>query len=285
MTPGVDRGVLRGERLRAPARRQLGLSVGGARRGPAGGPGASVGAGLGRHADPGPADGLGDARPVEAEAGEDVVGLALGQVLPGTPRTRVAGNGRPADSTCAAMASRRKAPAPPWRTPSSAVTTRRWRAASSSMVASAGETTRASHTVASIPSAASSSAALRQAPTILPTPSRQTDPSPTRSWRAASPRPPGRGPTCHGAVLGTRMVDGPASSSAVRSMGSTSSAEEGAKTVMPGMESARARSRMPWWLGPSSPVMPARSSTNTTGQPCRPTSRLAWSKERDQKVE
>ena len=24
-------------------------------------------------------------------------------------------------------------------------------------------------------------------------------------------------------------------------------------------------SRMPWWLGPSSPVMPARSSTKTTG--------------------
>ncbi len=42
---------------------------------------------------------------------------------------------------------------------------------------------------------------------------------------------------------------------------------------------------MPWWLGPSSPVMPARSSTKTTGQPCRPTSRLAWSKARDQNVE
>ena len=64
----------------------------------------------------------------------------------------MAGTGRPADSVWAAMASRRKAPAPPWRTPSSAVTTRRWRAASSSMARSGGETTRASHTVASIPS-------------------------------------------------------------------------------------------------------------------------------------
>ena len=44
-------------------------------------------------------------------------------------------------------------------------------------------------------------------------------------------------------------------------------------------------SRTPWWLGPSAPVMPARSRANTTGTPCRPTSRLAWSKARLKNVE
>ena len=44
-------------------------------------------------------------------------------------------------------------------------------------------------------------------------------------------------------------------------------------------------SSTPWWLGPSSPVMPARSRTSTTGRPCRPTSRLAWSKARLKNVE
>ncbi len=107
---------------------------------------------------------------------------------------------------------------------------------------------------------------------------------PTRRPRAAgaprAPCPPRRRPRGGARVFGKRMVEGPGSSSAVRSIGSTSSAAEGANTVMPGMDSASARSRMPWWLGPSSPVMPARSSTKTTGQPCRPTSRLAWSKAR-----
>ncbi len=41
------------------------------------------------------------------------------------------------------------------------------------------------------------------------------------------------------------MVDGPGSANAVFSIGPTSSAAEGAKTVMPGMASASARSRMP----------------------------------------
>ena len=81
------------------------------------------------------------------------------------------------------------------------------------------------------------------------------------------------------------MVDGPDNDNAVRSIGSTSSAAEGANTVMPGIESASARSRTPWWLGPSSPVIPARSRTKTTGQPCSPTSRFAWSKARLRNVE
>ena len=68
-------------------------------------------------------------------------------------------------------------------------------------------------------------------------------------------------------------------------MAPTSGADDGAKTVIPGMDRARTMSRTPWWLGPSSPVIPARSSTNTTGHPWRPTSRLAWSKAREKKVE
>ena len=81
------------------------------------------------------------------------------------------------------------------------------------------------------------------------------------------------------------MVEGPGSSRAVRSIGPISSAADGAKTAMPGMARASAMSRMPWWLGPSSPVIPARSSTKTTGLPWSPTSRLAWSKARLKKVE
>ena len=68
-------------------------------------------------------------------------------------------------------------------------------------------------------------------------------------------------------------------------MGSTSSAEDGVKTVIPGIDNARVRSSTPWWLGPSSPVTPARSSTKTTGHPCSPTSRFAWSKARLRNVE
>ena len=41
------------------------------------------------------------------------------------------------------------------------------------------------------------------------------------------------------------MVEGPESASAARNIGSTSSAADGANTVMPGMESASARSSMP----------------------------------------
>ena len=44
-------------------------------------------------------------------------------------------------------------------------------------------------------------------------------------------------------------------------------------------------SSTPWWLGPSGPVIPARSRAKTTGRPCRPTSRLAWSKARLKNVE
>ena len=81
------------------------------------------------------------------------------------------------------------------------------------------------------------------------------------------------------------MTAGPSRVRAVASMASTSGAEDGAKTVMPGMDRQRAMSSTPWWLGPSSPVMPARSSTRTTGSRWRPTSRLAWSKAREKKVE
>ena len=54
--------------------------------------------------------------------------------------------------------------------------------------------------------------------------------------------------------------------SAVASMPGTSSALEGAKTVMLGIARHSAMSSRPWWLGPSSPVMPARSKTKTTGR-------------------
>ena len=42
---------------------------------------------------------------------------------------------------------------------------------------------------------------------------------------------------------------------------------------------------MPWWLAPSGPVTPARSSTNVTGSWCMATSMSTWSKARFRKVE
>ena len=66
-------------------------------------------------------------------------------------------------------------------------------------------------------------------------------------------------------VFGNRMATGVSSSSAVSSMTSTSAADDGANTVIPGTVSVSAMSSTPWWLGPSSPVMPARSRTKTTG--------------------
>ena len=44
---------------------------------------------------------------------------------------------------------------------------------------------------------------------------------------------------------GSGSTEGPGGASAVRSIGSISSAADGAKTVMPGMDSASAMSRMP----------------------------------------
>ena len=81
------------------------------------------------------------------------------------------------------------------------------------------------------------------------------------------------------------MTEGPSRVRAVASMASTSGADDGAKTVIPGIDRHSAMSRTPWWLGPSSPVMPARSRTRTTGSRWSPTSRLAWSKAREKKVE
>ena len=222
-----------------------------------------------------------------------------GRGWPGCRRAgpaRCTGGGRPdpGSPACAGRrfrpgrpsASSRNAPAPPYRTPSSAVTTSRCRAASASIAGSGGETTRASQTVASIPSAASSSAASRHAATSLPD-AEQAHRAVARAQtlRAARPCRPRPGRRGGAPSWGSGSMEGPGSARAARSIGSISSAADGANTVMPGIDSASAMSRTPWWLGPSSPVMPARSSMKTTGHPWRPTSRLAWSKARQKKVE
>ena len=82
------------------------------------------------------------------------------------------------------------------------------------------------------------------------------------------------------------MADGPAViSSASWSIWPSSWYDDGANTVMPGTLVSSTMSSTPWWLGPSSPVMPARSRQKTTGCPCRPTSRFTWSKARVRNVE
>ncbi len=82
-------------------------------------------------------------------------------------------------------------------------------------------------------------------------------------------------------VFGNRTTLGPsemptASCSCSRSAASS----RGAATRMPGTTPRMARSQTPLWLGPSSPVMPARSRTNVTGNRCSATSSSTWSKAR-----
>ncbi len=99
------------------------------------------------------------------------------------------------------------------------------------MAGSGSETTRTSHTVASIPSVSSSRAADSAAVEHLP--HRQyadrtvTGPGATSVHARARPHPVGT----HGAgVLGKRMIEGPSRVRAWASMTSTSGADEGAKT-------------------------------------------------------
>ena len=169
------------------------------------------------------------------------------------------------------MASTRNVPAPPTRMPSSTVTTRPWAAASASIAGSGGDTTRTSHTVASMPSAASLPAASSAASTILPTARRHTVPSP--AVRPGAPRARTHGAVARLAGRGLREADGRRAVEAraprrasPRPPGPTT----GRRRSCPGWTSVRARSRTPWWLGPSSPVIPARSRTKTTGRPVQP---------------
>jgi hypothetical protein len=186
----------------------------------------------------------------------------------------------------AATASTICEPTLPAMIPSSAVTTSSWRAASAIIAGSRGLHTRTSQTVASMPSAARSAAAPSAASTILPTARMATDPDPRRAHRADRPEPTWSAGTWRAAVFGHRMAEGPSViARASSNITSSSWAEEGAKTVMPGTLVSSAMSSTPWWLAPSSPVMPARSMQNTTGWPWRPTSRLTWSKARVTKVE
>ena len=52
------------------------------------------------------------------------------------------------------------------------------------------------------------------------------------------------------------------------------------RSACPGTMPSSARSHMPLWLAPSSPVRPARSSTTVTGSRCSATSIISWSKAR-----
>ena len=83
------------------------------------------------------------------------------------------------------------------------------------------------------------------------------------------------------------MATGPSSASATASpsIWASSWALDGASTRIPGTLESIAMSYTPWWLGPSGPVMPARSRQKITGSRCRATSYTTWSQARDRNVE
>ena len=86
--------------------------------------------------------------------------------------------------------------------------------------------------------------------------------------------------------LGNRTTVGPSdTSTASLSSSATRLASRGAAIFMPGTSCMIEPSHMPWWLAPSGPVTPARSSTSVTGSLCRPTSISTWSKARFRNVE
>ena len=90
------------------------------------------------------------------------------------------------------------------------------------------------------------------------------------------------GPT---APFGKRRTVGASStSSASRSSSRRVPASRGAAIRRPGTTCRIDMSHMPLWLAPSSPVTPARSSTNVTPARCSAQSMSTWSKARLRKV-
>src|SRR5690606_39642065 len=65
-------------------------------------------------------------------------------------------------------------------------------------------------------------------------------------------------------VTGVQTCALPISATASRSSSRRRVASRGAAIRMCGTDWSSARSHMPWWLGPSGPVTPARSSTKVT---------------------
>ena len=91
--------------------------------------------------------------------------------------------------------------------------------------------------------------------------------------RALRPCPTWSAGTWRAVVFGHRSATGPdVIRIASSSITATSSNDDGANRVRPGTLVRSARSNSPWWLAPSSPVIPARSMQNTTGSEWRPTS-------------
>ena len=214
----------------------------------------------------------GEAGGVEAELGEDGVGLAVGDV--GDRGAEHAHPGRRGVGVGAGRWRRTiSAPTPPSRTPSSAVITSGCWAASASISRVEGHD--------------------RARPTRWPRcPRPRARRRPRRPRRAACRRRGCRGrgrrgrwraaqPGAHlvGADRrggGLRPADGGRAvaelEGVVEHLRPAPGTSDGANTVMPGTLVSSTMSSTPWCDGPSSPVMPARSRQNTTGWPWRPTS-------------
>ena len=96
-------------------------------------------------------------------------------------------------------------------------------------------------------------------------------PSSTRTARIAGPRAP----------LGNRTTVGASlTATASRRDWRSVASSRGAAIRSPGTIWSMDMSHMPLWLAPSSPVMPARSSTKVTPARCRAQSMSTWSKAR-----
>src|SRR6266568_1935989 len=201
----------------------------------------------------------------------------------GSPKVRT-GVATSASRRCLATAS----PNPPAMPLSSTVTTSRCRAAAPASASSSGLTQRGSTTVTPMPWPVSRSATSTASAVIGPAASSSTSWLVPSAGPASTSMPPsfpmaGRSP---GALpRGNLSAVGPSlTATASRSSSVSLLPSRGTATRIPGTICSSEPSHMPWWLAPSGPVTPARSSTNVTGSLCIATSSRTWSKARFRNV-
>ena len=136
-----------------------------------------------------------------------------------------------------------------------------------------GLTHRGSMTVTPTPSRYAEDAASTAKEAIAPTLTIKTSAlSPRYKTSMPSRRSKAGISTCT-APFGKRTIDGASQiSTASRRSSRNRAPSRGAPTCIVGTIPVSAKSQIPWWEGPSSPVIPARSNTNVTPALCSATS-------------